>query len=176
MFDVSHEFGHVDKQLTRYVLDHYKPVILVANKWDLVADMERQDFVDYIRTELPQLAWAPIQFVSAKTGKGVDALLQLAERLFERSHVQIGTAELNRVLKRATEERGPTRQSANVRIYYATQTTTAPPTFTVFCNDKRFLNKNYVRYLTQRLRAELDLGDLPIRLELRDKKEGESST
>jgi len=58
-----------------------------------------------------------------------------------------------------------------VRIYYATQTETLPPTFTVFVNHKRFLGKAYVRFLQNRLREELDLGDLPLRLELRDKHE-----
>jgi GTP-binding protein len=171
LFDVSQELSQLDKALTRYVIDHYKPVILCGNKWDLVSDMERQEFVDYIRAELPQLAWAPIRFLSAKSGQGVEGVLALAERLFERSHVKISTGALNQALRRANEERSPTRTGANVKLYYATQTTTAPPTFTVFVNDKRFLNKHYVRYLTSRLRDELDLADLPIRLELRDKKE-----
>lgn len=171
MFDVSQELSNLDKALSRYVIDHYKPLILCANKWDLVSDMERQEFVDYIRGELPQLDYAPIRFLSAREGQGVEAILKLAEELFEKSHVRVSTGALNKALKRANEERSPTRTGANVRIYYATQTTTAPPTFTVFVNDKRFLNKHYVRYLTKRLRDELDLGEVPIRLELRDKLE-----
>ncbi len=173
LFDVSQELGHIDKTLSRYVIDHYKPVILCANKWDLVSDMERQEFIDYIRAELPQLSFAPLKFLSARTGHGVEAIMKTAERLFERSHVKVGTGELNRVVKRAAEERGPSSASTKVRIYYATQVTTAPPTFRLYVNDKRHLNKNYVRYLTTRLREELDLNDLPIRLELSDKKEKE---
>ena len=161
----------LDKALTRYVIDHYKPVILCGNKWDLVSDMERQEFVDYIRDELPQLSWAPIRFLSARDGLGVEPVLALAEKLYQKSHVKISTGALNKALKKANEERSPTRTGANVRLYYATQTTTAPPTFTVFVNDKRFLNKHYVRYLSNRLREELELGELPIRLELRDKQE-----
>ncbi|MCC7015258.1 MAG: ribosome biogenesis GTPase Der [Planctomycetes bacterium] len=171
LFDVSQELSQLDKALTRYVIDHYKPVILCGNKWDLVSDMERQEFVDYIRDELPQLSWAPIRFLSARDGSGVEPVLALAEKLYQKSHVKISTGALNKALKKANEERSPTRTGANVRLYYATQTTTAPPTFTVFVNDKRFLNKHYVRYLSNRLREELELGELPIRLELRDKQE-----
>ncbi len=174
MFDVSQELSNLDKALSRYVIDHYKPLILCANKWDLVSDMERQEFIDYIRDELPQLSYAPIRFLAAKDGQGVEAILKLAEHLYERSHTKIPTAALNKALKRANEERSPTRTGANVKIYYATQTTVAPPTFTVFVNDKRFLNKHYVRYLTNRLRDELELNELPIRLELRDKLEDKS--
>jgi len=171
MFDVSQELSQLDKALTRYVIDHYKPVILCANKWDLVSDMERQEFTDYIRAELPALTWAPIRFLSARDGLGVEAVMKLAERLYEKCNTKISTGALNKALKKANEERSPTRTGANVRIYYATQTTTQPPTFTVFVNDKRFINKHYVRYLTNRLRDELELNELPIRLELRDKQE-----
>ncbi|MFM7299243.1 MAG: ribosome biogenesis GTPase Der, partial [Planctomycetota bacterium] len=70
MFDVSQELSNLDKALSRYVIDHYKPLILCANKWDLVSDMERQEFVDYIRAELPQLDYAPIRFLSGHEGMG----------------------------------------------------------------------------------------------------------
>jgi GTP-binding protein len=171
MFDVSQELGQIDKKLARYVTDHYKPVILCANKWDLVSDMERTEFVEYIRAELPGLAYAPVRFLSAKSGQGVESILRLAEKLYDKTHNKVGTGELNRVLQRAAEERSPSSDGARVRIYYATQTETLPPTFTVFVNHKRFLGKGYVRFLQNRLREELDLGDLPLRLELRDKQD-----
>lgn len=171
LFDVSQELGQVDKTLTRYVIDHYKPVILGANKWDLVSEMERQQFVDYIRAELPQLSWAPIHFLSAKAGQGVESLLRLARRLYEQSKTEVSTGLLNRTLERAMEERSPISGGARVRIYYGTQTTVSPPTFRLYVNDKRFLTKNYVRYLTARLREELRLEHQPIRLELTDKAE-----
>jgi GTP-binding protein len=171
LFDVSQELGQIDKTLTRYVIDHYKPVILGANKWDLVSEMQRQEFVEYIRAELPQLSWAPIHFLSAKNRQGVEGLLRLARKLFEQSKSEVSTGVLNRTLERAMEERSPISGGARVRIYYATQTTTCPPTFRLYVNDKRFLTKNYIRYLTARLRKELDLEHLPLRLELTDKAE-----
>lgn len=171
LFDVSQELGQVDKTLTRYVIDHYKPVILGANKWDLVSEMERQQFVDYIRAELPQLSWAPIHFLSAQSGQGVEGLLRLARKLFEQAKTEVSTGLLNRTLKRAMEERSPISGGARVRIYYGTQTTVCPPTFRLYVNDKRFLTKNYIRYLTTRLRKELDLEHMPLRLELTDKAE-----
>ena len=173
LFDISQELSQLDKKLARYVVDHHKPVILCGNKWDLVAELERQDFIDYIRAELPGLSFAPIRFLSAKTGHGVEGVLRLADKLYEKSHATIGTGELNRILKRATEERSPSSKGANVRIYYATQTGNAPPTFTLFVNDKHLLGKSYLRFLTNRLREELDFGEIPLHLELRDKKEGQ---
>lgn len=171
LFDVSQELGQVDKTLTRYVIDHYKPVILGANKWDLVSEMERQQFVDYIRAELPQLSWAPIHFLSAKGGQGVEGLLRLARKLYAQSKTEVSTGLLNRTLERAMEERSPISGGARVRIYYGTQTTVSPPTFRLYVNDKRFLTKNYIRYLTARLREDLGLDHQPIRLELTDKAE-----
>jgi len=101
MFDVSQELGQIDKKLARYVVDHYKPVILCANKWDLVSDMERQEFIDYIRAELPGLTYAPVRFLCAKSGQGVESILRLAEKLYDKTHNKVGTGELNRVLQRA---------------------------------------------------------------------------
>jgi GTP-binding protein len=171
LFDVSQELGQIDKKLARYVSDHYKPVILCANKWDLVADMRRADFVDYIRAELPGLDFAPIHFLSAAQGQGVDGAIQLAERLAAQSRERAGTGELNRVIERASEERSPSAAGSRVRIYYATQVDVAPPTFVVFVNDKRLISRHYVRYLEHRLREGLGLEELPIRIVLRDKGE-----
>jgi GTP-binding protein len=172
LFDVEKELSAVDKKLARYVADHYKPVILGANKWDRVmAEHGQREFVEYIRAEMPGVAYAPIVFLSAKTGKGVGRLLETAERLWQDVHARVPTGELNRVLERATEARSPTKDGHRVRIYYATQAETVPPTIVVFVNDKRLLGKDYLRYLSNRLRAEQLFEHVPIHIEVRDKQQ-----
>jgi GTP-binding protein len=172
LFDVEKELSAVDKKLARYVADHYKPVILGANKWDLVKDEhEQREFVEYIRAEMPGVAFAPIVFLSAKTGHGVGRLLETAERLWQDVHARVPTGELNRVLERASEARSPTKDGHRVRIYYATQAETVPPTIVLFVNDKRLLGKDYLRYLTNRLREEHLFEHVPVHIEVRDKRE-----
>jgi GTP-binding protein len=169
LFDVTHRLSSIDKDLARYALDHHKPVILGANKWDLVTDLAPDDFRTYIEQELPALSFAPVSFLSAKQGRGVDETLALALELFEQAQVRVPTGELNRVLSRAMEARSPTRGGHAARVRYTTQTGVRPPTFVLFVNDKRHFTKDYLRYLGNRLREELPFREIPVRLVLRDR-------
>ncbi len=168
LFDVTEKFSGIEKRLARYVVDHYKPVLLVANKWDLVDGFQPEDFRKYIDAQLPGLSWAPIAFISAKQGRGVEEMLDLAEELFEQSRKRVSTGELNRVLKTALETRAPNTAGYRVNIKYATQAETSPPTFILFVNDKRLFGKNYMRYLENRLREELGFEEVPVRIVLKD--------
>jgi GTP-binding protein len=174
LFDVSQPLSSIDKRLARYVSDHYKPVVLGANKWDLVEGFQREGFVDYLRAELSGLAFAPVRFLSALNGEGVDELLATAEELFDESRRRVSTGELNRALARASDARGPSSEGSRVRILYATQAESAPPTFVVFVNDKRLVGKHYIRYLQNRLREELGFGRVPVRIVLRDRGSSET--
>ena len=171
LFDVSHELSSIDKKLARYITDHYKPVVLAGNKWDLVSDYERKEFVKYLRGELPGMDYAPIVFLSAVRGKGVGHLFDTVRKLYEKSAERVTTGALNRVLERAVEARSPSSSGHRVRILYATQAESSPPTFVLFVNDKRLIGKNYVRYLQNRLRDELDLKGVPLRIVLRDRND-----
>jgi GTPase len=167
LFDVTAEFSSIEKKLARYVIDHYKPVLLVANKWDLAGGYQPEDFREYIESQLPGLSYAPICFISGKEGRGVDEMLDLAEELFEQSSRRVGTGELNRVLARALEARSPSSRGYRARVKYATQAETSPPTFVLFVNDKRLFGKTYLRYLENRLREELSFQEIPVRIVLR---------
>ncbi|MCE9593526.1 MAG: ribosome biogenesis GTPase Der [Planctomycetes bacterium] len=171
LFDVNQPLTALDKKLARYCLDHYKPVILAANKWDLVQrEHERQEFIDYVRAELTGMAHAPLLFLSAKHGRGVSEILRLADELWDESQVRVPTGELNRILGRAAESRSPSSLGHRVRIYYTTQVEGTPPTFVLFCNDKDLINKDYIRYLTNRLRDELPFKRVPLHIILRDRE------
>jgi GTP-binding protein len=169
LFDVTQRLASIDKELARYALDHHKPVIVAANKWDLVQGLTPDDFRAYLEQELPALSFAPVTFLSAKEGQGVEETMKLALELYEQAQFRVSTGELNRVLARALEARAPTRTGHAARIRYATQTGVRPPTFVLFVNDKRHFTKDYVRYLGNRLREELPVGEIPVRIVLRDK-------
>jgi GTP-binding protein len=170
LFDVSAELSAIDKRLARHVIDHHRPVILAGNKWDRVREYERREFVEYVRAELPGLAFAPLHFLSALEGQGVEALMTLALKLFDESRRRITTGELNRVLKRALEARAPARTGARLKVLYATQADEAPPTFVLFVNDKRLFTRATLRYIENRLREELAFDEVPLRIVLRDKR------
>ena len=172
LFDVTEKLSGIEKRLARYVIDHHKPVVLGANKWDLAVGFEPEEFRRYLNAELPGLAWAPISFLSAKTGQGVRETWRLAQELFAAARRRIPTGELNRVLQQATQARSPSKSGHRVNILYATQVDVAPPRFVLFVNDKRLINKDYVRYIQNRLREELPLQEVPIQIVLRDKRDG----
>jgi GTP-binding protein len=170
LFDVTRKLSSIDKDLARYAIDHHKPTILGANKWDLVADLSPEDFREYIDDQLPSLDFAPVSFLSAKTGKGVDGTMRLALELFEQAQLRISTGELNRVLQRALSARPPSAGGHAARVRYATQADTRPPTFVLFVNDKKNFNKDYIRYLENRLREEFPFKEIPVRIVLKDRE------
>ncbi|HRV80461.1 MAG: ribosome biogenesis GTPase Der [Planctomycetes bacterium] len=168
MFDVTEPISSIEKRLARYVVDHHKPVILAANKWDLVKDLSPEDFRDYLDKELPGLFFAPILFLSAKNNERADQLLRLGKELVEQAAYRVPTGELNRVLEKALEARSPSSRGYRVRMRYATQAESSPPTFILFVNDKNLISKDYIRYLQNRIREELPFAEVPVRIVLRD--------
>jgi GTP-binding protein len=172
LFDASVRISAVEKRLARYVKDHYRVVLLGANKWDLVKPgLEPEDFRAYLEQELPGLAFAPISFLSAKTGLNVGETFELARELHRSASARIPTGELNRVLEKAVESRAPGARGQRVKIHYATQAESSPPTFVLFVNDARAVGKGYLRYLENRLRELTPLAEVPIRFVVRDKRE-----
>jgi GTPase len=172
LFDVTQKLSSVDKGLARYAADHHKPIVLGANKWDLAAGHAPPEFRAYLDQELPGLRYAPVSFLSARDGHGVEETLALALELFEQSRARVTTGELNRVIERALAARSPSASGHAARIRFATQADVAPPTFVLFVNDKRHFGKDYVRYLSNRIREELPFQEIPVRIVLRDPGEG----
>ncbi len=171
LFDATEEISSIEKRLAREVVDHYKPVILVANKWDLAETFEPEDLSRYLVDRLPGLSYAPMAAISAKTGFGVAETLSLARDLARESERRVSTGELNRVLARATEARSPSWRGQMVRIQYATQVDTSPPTFVLFAKNDEMIGKEYLRYLENRLRSELGLESVPMRFVVRPHRE-----
>jgi GTP-binding protein len=171
LFDASRPISGLEKRLARYVVDHHKPVILGANKWDLCREqMTLEQLEYYIQNQLPGVQYAPMMCLAAKDKWRVDKVLELAKELHGQAQLRVTTGELNRVLSRALAARSPTRSGHLVKIHFATQAERTPPTFVLFVNDKRLINKVYLRYLENRLRAELPFKEIPVHIVLRDNK------
>lgn len=172
LFDASEPIGGLDKRLARYVVDHHKPLILGANKWDLCRDkIDPDQLENYLQAQLPGISWAPVSFLSARSRWHVEETFDLAQELFEQASVRVGTGELNRVLTRALQSRSPSSRGHRVQVKYATQVEGRPPRIVLFVNDKRLIGKDYLRYLENRLREELPFKDVPMHLVLRDKSD-----
>ncbi|MFO0949412.1 MAG: ribosome biogenesis GTPase Der [Planctomycetota bacterium] len=166
--DAPTKLGRVEKQLASYIVEFHKPCIFVVNKWDLAEGMTTGEFSEYLDKSLPSMSYAPRAFITAKTGKNVQALVDLAQSLFKQAHERVSTAELNRVVQEAvTQHPPPRRQNRNGRIYYASQVAVAPPTIVLFCNNPSLFSLNYRQYLLNWFRETLSFGEVPIRIEFK---------
>jgi GTP-binding protein len=181
LIDAETPVSEVDLKLARAILDEYKPVVLALNKWDLVQGRATTgDFGTYLEEVMPFLPFAPIVCITARTGKNVDAAIDVALSLHKQAHTRITTGKLNAALETILALRGPSAKRGNkpVKIYYATQIAVAPPTFVFFCNDPELVGNEYRRFMENRLREILPIAEVPLRLYFRPrggaKAEGEA--
>jgi GTP-binding protein len=164
--------SQVDKQLASYVLQHHKPAIFVVNKWDLlVKDLATGEFADYLHKVFPSLDYVPIAFITAKDGRNVYPVLNLAQNLFKQACARVGTGDLNRVVRQAVADNPPpSRMNRRAKIFYATQVATQPPAIVLFTNAPELFDNTYLRYLLKVFRDQLPFHDVPIHLQLRGKQ------
>src|SRR5262245_26149459 len=167
--DAPKNISMVDKQLAGYVLENYKPAIFVVNKWDLLKDhLVTSEFGDYLRKTFPSLDFVPVAFITAKDGKNVQTVLDLAQNLHKQAGLRVSTGDLNRVIKQAMLDQSPAvRQNRLPKVYYATQVSIHPPTIVLFTNGPDLFENTYQRYLLKALRDHFRFPDVPIKLYLR---------
>jgi GTP-binding protein len=195
LVDASLGVTSQDATIASYAEQSGRSVIIAMNKWDLAlkAAQEKSDreikhggkgggdnpsklLADYepiVREKFKFLPFAPIVFLSALTGERIRKLYALIDRVAEARRRRISTGELNRWLASVDLDRGTSPASRQVRIYYLTQATVAPPTFVLFTNQIRPLHFSYQRFLENRLRATFDFIGTPIRFNQRLKKREE---
>ena len=118
------------------------------------------------------MSYAPILFISAKTGQRVDRLFELIKFVDEQNAMRITTGMLNDLLARATARvQPPSDKGKRLKIYYMTQISTRPPTFVCFCNSKQLFHFSYQRYIENQIRETFGLEGTPVRLVLRERGE-----
>ena len=159
-----------DKHVIQYATDLHKAIIIVVNKWDLV-DKDTNtmsSFEKQIRKEYKFLDYAPIIFLSALTKRRVNLLYDKLREVHEAYHTRIKTSLLNDVLQEAqVMNQAPDFNGGRLKIYYATQVLTAPPTITLSVNDPEFMHFSYERYLENRLRETFNFDGTPIKISLK---------
>ena len=151
-----------------------KGVIIVVNKWDEyekeTGTLER--YKKEIYAKLSYLSYAPIIFISAKTGQRVNKLFDLINHVNEQNSMRISTSVLNQVINEAISiVQPPTDKGKRLKIFYGTQASTKPPTFVIFVNNKELFHFSYERYLVNQIRKEFELEGTPVRIIVREKGE-----
>ena len=155
-----------------------KATILVVNKWDAVDKEEtsHSQMQEIVRRRFQFVSYAPLLFLSAKTGANVNRLLPLAFACKESSLKQIGTSVLNTWLSDAVAMHPtPQDKGRHLKIYYATQVASQPPTFVLFVNDPLLTHFSYTRYLENRLRDSFGFEGTPLRFIYRGRGEQDDS-
>ncbi len=180
--DPMENVARLDKQLADYVAKQYKPIIFVINKWDLVlADAADEGLTggriaNMVQHAFRTMAYAPLAFITAKTGKNVKALLNLGQAMYKQANRRIGTSPLNKVLRAAVDANPPpVREGKTPKIYYATQVGVAPPTLVLFVNRPSLFDAPYQRYLLNTFRQKLPYKDIPIKMYLRARTQTDAS-
>jgi GTP-binding protein len=167
--------AEVDLKLASAVLDEYKPAVIAINKWDLATELAKPgDFDEYLARVFPNLSYAPVVFITAKTGRNVGAAVDVALSLHHQAQLRMTTGRLNAALREILALRGPSPKHGTkpVKIYYATQVAVAPPTIVFFCNDPGLVRDDYRRFMQNRLRELTPFREVPLRLWFRPRGSG----
>ncbi len=162
-----------DAHIAGFILESWKSAIVVVNKWDAIPkDTYTMDnFTKHVRQELNFMDYVPVLYISALTGQRVDQVLPMALKVQEERLVRISTSQLNQVLQKAQDRHpAPSHAGRQLRIYYATQVRSDPPTFLIYVNDPKLSHFTYVRYLENQLREAYPFHGTPIRLVMRPRR------
>ncbi|MCX7708153.1 MAG: ribosome biogenesis GTPase Der [Anaerolineae bacterium] len=160
-----------DTHVAGFILEAYKSVAVIVNKWDAVPNKDErtmQQFTAEIRQKLRFMDYVPVLFVSALTRQRISKVLPLAMSVAAQRLVRVPTAELNRLLREAMDAHpAPSRRGKPLKLLYATQADVAPPTFVLFVNDPELVHFSYVRFLENRIREAYPFEGTPLRFYFR---------
>ncbi|MCY0867530.1 MAG: ribosome biogenesis GTPase Der [Aquificaceae bacterium] len=171
VIDLSEGVVDQDKRIGGLIERRYKGCVIVGNKMDLIK-ANRREVEAYLRRELSFLDYAPIVLTSAIKGQGVEDILRACELVWEDYNIQHKTSFINRAVEKVLREKHPPSQKGKeVKVYYAFQESTRPPTVVVFTNDPELWRKDYLRFFQRRLREHLNIRYAPLRLILKGREE-----
>ncbi len=172
MIDALEGFTEQDSKVAGIAHEMGKACIIAVNKWDaLEKDGKTMDsYRKKLMNDFSFMSYAPIIFISAKTGQRLDRLFELIKFVDEQNSMRISTGKLNDVLAAATARvQPPTDKGKRLKIYYMTQASTRPPTFVCFVNDKELFHYSYQRYLDNQIREIFGLEGTPTRFVVRER-------
>ncbi len=164
VLDASELATAQDMHIAGYVQQAAKGIVLVVNKWDLPEDKNTAECDRYIRGQFRFVSYAPVLYISAKSGQGVDKIMPQVRQIYEERRKRLPTAAVNSIIQQAVAAHGvPRKGSKLLKIRYATQAEASPPTFVLFVNDPRLVHFSYRRYLENKLRQVFGFAGTPIR-------------
>ena len=174
LIDANEGVTEQDAKIAGEAHEAGKGIIIVVNKWDEY-EKETGTLEKYkkdVYNKLSYLSYAPIIFISAKTGQRVDKLFGLIKKVSNNNSLRVSTSMLNQVINEAIAVvQPPTDKGRRLKILYATQAQTKPPTFVIFVNNKELFHFSYERYLVNQIRSNFDLEGTPVRIITREKGE-----
>ena len=172
LIDATEGITDQDEKIAGLAHEAGKATIIVVNKWDLVEkdNSTVKEFTDKIRTSLAYMPYAPILFISAKTGQRLGKLYEYINYVNEQAALRISTGMLNDVLSDViTKVPPPTDRGRRLKIYYMTEAGVRPPTFVIFCNEAELFHFSYQRYIENKMREVFGFHGTPIRFIIRQK-------
>lgn len=174
VFDASEEISEQDVRIAGYVHEDNKPSIVVMNKWDLVEKDGNtiNNYQKMLEDKLSFMSYFKPLYLSALTGKRLEKIMPTVNEVYENSTRRITTGTLNEIIQKAIlSQEPPTKKGKKLKIMYATQAETNPPTFVIFVNDATLVHFSYERFLENRLRDAVNFEGTPIKLVFKNRKE-----
>ncbi|MFH1563455.1 MAG: ribosome biogenesis GTPase Der [Nitrospirota bacterium] len=183
VIDAIEKISTQDKKIVAYMEKTGCAGIIIVNKWDLVTAKKHQErlaslkpallmdeYKDYIQDKIPYISYFPTIFTSCLTKEGLGRLLSLIEKVSKEHKKWVSTSTLNEAIKLVYSKRNPPNlKGKGLKIYYATQVKTSPPTFLLFVNHPAAMTTSYMKYLQNRIRIELGLSATPIQIRVRQR-------
>ncbi len=172
MIDGHEGFTEQDTKVAGLALEQGKACIIAVNKWDIVEKdgTTMDNYRKKLMKDFSFMPFAPIIFISAKTGQRIDRLFELIKYVYAQNTMRISTGKLNDILADATARvQPPTDKGKRLRIFYMTQASTCPPTFVCFCNRADLFHFSYQRYLENQIRSTFGLEGTPVRFVIRER-------
>ena len=175
MIDAVEGFTERDSKVAGIALEQGKACIIAVNKWDAIEKdgNTMKEYRDKLTNDFSFMSYAPIMFISAKTGQRIDKLYEMISFVHSQNSMRISTGKLNEVLAGATARvQPPTDKGKRLKIYYMTQASTRPPTFVFFVNNAELFHFSYQRYLENQIRDIFGLDGTPVRFIIRERGDG----
>ncbi|AGC68977.1 GTPase Der [Thermoclostridium stercorarium subsp. stercorarium DSM 8532] len=174
VIDANDGVTEQDTKIAGYAHEQGKASVIAVNKWDMIE--KETGTLEKMQKEILQkldfMSYAPVVFISAKTGQRVEKLFELVDYVFEQASLRIQTGMLNDVLNEAMAMvQPPSDKGKRLKIYYMTQTGIRPPKFVLFINDKELMHFSYERYIINTLRSNFGFAGTPIQLIMKEKQE-----
>jgi len=165
VLDAAELLAAQDMHIAGYIQQAAKGVVLAVNKWDLIADKSVTEYNKYIGSKIRFMAYAPVLYISAKLGQGVDKIVPQVCQIYQERLRRLPTSAVNRVVQEAVAAHNlPRSGGKQLKVLYATQAEVNPPTFVFFVNDVKLVHFSYRRYLENKLRQSFGFVGTPLRL------------